>query len=183
MKQLLQSAALLVMTILGSAASAQQAGDAVRVEYGTIQAMEASKSTGKRAGGTLIGGVAGAAIADDHRGLGAIAGGLLGGTIQKRASTEQLMEYKIRLVSGATVVVATEQLDMVVGDCVLVERGQYTNIRRVSDINCKAKKAEPEPHHQEAADNCQLAKDELNKARTDEAIENAVIKVRTLCED
>ena len=34
-----------------------------------------------------------------------------------------------------------------------------------------------------AASNCQKAKDELNNAKTDKAIEQAVIKVRTLCED
>ena len=145
--------------------------------------MEATEAKGQRAGGTLIGGSAGAAIADDHRGLGAVAGGLLGGGIQKRATREALMQYKIQLVSGSTVIVDTEQMDMVVGDCVLVERGQYVNIRRVSDINCAVKKTEPEKHHKSAADNCQRAKDELNNAKTDEAIENAVIKVRTLCED
>jgi len=166
-----------------SATNAQQAGDAVKVEYGTIQAMEAVEAKGKRAGGTLIGGIAGAAIADDHPGLGAVAGGLLGGGIQRHATRDTLMQYKIRLVSGSTVVVDTEQMDMVIGDCVLVERGQYTNIRRVSDINCTVKKTEPEAHHKVAADNCQLAKDELNNARADDAIQNAVIKVRTLCED
>jgi len=171
------------LSLAASIALGQQAGQAVKVEYGTIRAQEATESQGERAGGTLVGGLAGAAIADDHRGLGAIAGGLLGGGIQKRTSKETLMEYKIKLVSGSTVVVATEQMDMVVGDCVLVERGQYVNIRRVSDINCVVKKTEPEEHHQTAASNCQRAKDELNNAKTDEAIENAVIKVRTLCED
>jgi outer membrane lipoprotein SlyB len=183
MRLLRQTLAGFFVILATSAALGQQSGDAMRIEYGTIKAMEAAESSGKRAGGTLVGGLAGAAIADDHRGLGAIAGGLLGGGIQKRTTKSSLMDYKIKLVSGATVVVATEQMDMVVGDCVLVERGQYTNIRRVSDINCIVKKTEPEPHHKEAASNCQKAKDELNNAKTDEAIENAVIKVRTLCED
>ena len=42
---------------------------------------------------------------------------------------------------------------------------------------------EPADHHVAAADNCQKAKDELNTANTDDEIEMAVIKVRTLCED
>ncbi len=38
-------------------------------------------------------------------------------------------------------------------------------------------------HHVQAASNCQLAKDELNQAKTQKAVEIAVTKVRTLCED
>ena len=38
-------------------------------------------------------------------------------------------------------------------------------------------------HHQSAADNCQLAKNELTKAETDKAITNAAKKFRVLCED
>jgi hypothetical protein len=91
------------------------------------------------------------------------------------------MQYTIKLNSGGAVVVDTEQEDMVVGDCVVVERGQYTNIRRVSSIYCQISQ-EPE-HHVTAANNCQKAKDELNNAKTNDAVEQAVIKVRTLCED
>ena len=68
-----------------------------------------------------------------------------------------------------------------VGDCVVVEQGQYTNVRRVSSINCHLDQ-QPD-HHVSAADNCQLAKDELNNAKTNDDIEQAVIKVWTLCED
>jgi hypothetical protein len=71
--------------------------------------------------------------------------------------------------------------DLLVGDCVIVEQGKYANIRLVSSINC-AVDQQPE-HHKQAAGNCQKAKNELAEAKTDKAIENAVIKVRTLCED
>jgi len=79
------------------------------------------------------------------------------------------------------VIIDTEQHDIVLGDCVVVEQGKYANIRRVSSINC-AVDQQPE-HHKQAAGNCQKAKNELADATTDKAIENAVIKVRTLCED
>ena len=82
-------------------------------------------------------------------------------------------------IGGA--VLAHGHPDMVVGDCVVVEQGQYANIRRVSSINCQVKQ-QPE-HHVSAANNCQKAKDELNMAKDKAAVENAVIKVRTLCED
>ncbi len=77
--------------------------------------------------------------------------------------------------------VNSDQSDLIVGDCVVVEQGQYTNVRRVSSTNCHLNQ-QPD-HHVEAANNCQKAKDELNKANTDDEIEQAVIKVRALCED
>jgi hypothetical protein len=84
-------------------------------------------------------------------------------------------------MTGATEIVNSDQNDLIVGDCVVVEQGQYTNVRRVSSINCHLDQ-QPE-HHVSAANNCQKAKDELNQAKTNEEIEQAVIKVRTLCED
>lgn len=79
------------------------------------------------------------------------------------------------------VVIDTEQTDIVASDCVVVEQGQYANIRRVSSINY-AVDQQPE-HHKTAADNYQKAKNELADAKTDQAVENAIIKVRTLCEN
>jgi len=78
-------------------------------------------------------------------------------------------------------VVNSDQNDLIVGDCVVVEQGQYTNVRRVSSINCYLD--QKPAHHVSAADNCQLAKNGLNSAKTDEAIEQAVIKDRTPSED
>lgn len=173
-----------ILALLSSVAFAQQAGDAVKLEYGTVKAIETVQAQGKRAGGTMVGGLAGGIIAKDHRGLGALAGGLIGGGIQKsRTSKDTLQQYSVELISGGLVIIDTEQEDMIVGDCVVVEKGQYVNIRRVSSINCQPKYKQNPEHHKTAASNCQKAKDELNNAKTDDAIEQAVIKVRTLCED
>jgi len=181
MKVFLRMLAVSGLLFSGANAHAQAAGASVSLEYGTIEAVKPVQAKGTRAAGTLFGGVAGAVIADDHPGLGAVAGGLLGGGIQKRATRDELMQYTVKLSNGGAVVVDTEQEDMVVGDCVVVERGQYTNLRRVSSINC-AVNQKPE-HHAQAAGNCQRAKDELNNAKSSDAVEQAVVKVRTLCED
>jgi outer membrane lipoprotein SlyB len=174
---------LLVSTLLfaGDIALAQQAGQSVMLQYGTIEAVKTVHDDGKRGAGTAVGGIAGAAIAKDHRGLGMLAGGLIGGGIEKHHTAGTLDQYTVRLSAGATLVVNSDQNDLIVGDCVVVEQGQYTNVRRVSSINCHLDQ-QPD-HHIEAANNCQLAKDELNQAKTNEEIEQAVIKVRTLCED
>lgn len=69
----------------------------------------------------------------------------------------------------------------------MVEQGENANIRRVSSYHCeqgeKNKKLEPTKNHTAMANYCQQAKSQLAKAETDEEIENAVKKVRVLCED
>ena len=174
---------LMVITMIfgASVVLAQQAGQSVTLQYGTVEGVKIVQNDGKRAAGTAIGGLAGAAIARDHRGLGMLAGGLIGGGIEKHHTAGTLNQYTVRLPTGATLVVNSDQNDLIVGDCVVVEQGQYTNVRRVSSINCHL--AQQPQHHVEAAGNCQKAKDELNNAKTNEEIEQAVIKVRTLCED
>ena len=169
------------MVLGGSVALAQQAGQSVMLQYGTVEGVKTVQDDGKRGAGTAVGGLAGAAIARDHRGLGMLAGGLIGGSVQKHHTAGTLNQYTVRLMTSATLVVNSDQNDLIVGDCVTVEQGQYTNVRRVSSINCHVD--QKPAHHVEAANNCQLAKDELNSAKTDKEIESAVIKVRTLCED
>ena len=163
-------------------APAQSAGSSVSLQYGTVKAVEAVQAQSRHARGALVGGVAGAVLSHGHPGLGAVAGGLIGGGIEGHHTGKQtLQQYTVSLAGGGAIVIDTEQHDIVVGDCVVVEQGQYANIRRVSGINCQVKQ-QPE-HHVSAADNCQKAKDELNNAKDNAAVENAVIKVRTLCED
>ena len=181
MRTIYLSLAVSTMVFDGGVALAQQAGQSVMLQYGTVEGVKTVQDDGKRAAGTVVGGLAGAAIAKDHRGLGMLAGGLIGGGIEKHHTAGTLDQYTVRLMTGATLMVNSDQNDLIVGDCVVVEQGQYTNVRRVSSINCHL---DQKPvHHIEAANNCQLAKDELNKAKTNDDIEQAVIKVRTLCED
>jgi hypothetical protein len=174
--------AMATLLLLSAQVSAQSAGSSVSLQYGTVTGAGQVNAEKRHAGGALLGGVAGAVIADDHRGLGALAGGLIGGSIQGHRTGKKVLEqYTVLLKNDSIVVINTEQHDIVVGDCVVVEQGKYANIRRVSDINCS--RDQTPKHHKSAADNCQIAKDELARADTDHAIENAVIKIRTLCED
>ena len=161
---------------------AQSAGSSVSLQYGTISSVGEVQAAAKHTSGRLLGGIAGAVIADGHPGLGALAGGLIGGGIEGHVTSKKtLLQYKVALKNGGAVVIDTEQRDMVLGDCVVVEQGKYTNIRRVSSINCQVD--QKPAHHVSAATNCQKAKDELNNAKTQDAVEIAVTKVRTLCED
>lgn len=165
----------------GVSVVAQEAGQAVTLQYGTVESVSVVHNDGKRAAGTAIGGIAGGVIAHDHRGLGMLAGGLIGGSVEKHHTAKTLNQYSVKLLTGPVTIVNSDQNDLIVGDCVVVESGQYTNVRRVSGVNCYV--SQQPQHHVDAAANCQAAKDELNNAKTNDAIEKAVIKVRTLCED
>jgi outer membrane lipoprotein SlyB len=161
---------------------AQSAGSSVSLQYGTVESVGTVQAQSRHARGAILGGIGGAVLAHGHPGLGAVAGGLIGGSIEGHHTGKQvLQQYSVALKSGGAVVINTEQHDIVAGDCVVVEQGQYANIRRVSSINCKVD--QKPAHHVSAAGNCQKAKDELNNAKTNQEVENAVIKVRTLCED
>jgi outer membrane lipoprotein SlyB len=174
--------AVISLLCASSQALAQSAGNSVSLQYGTVSSVGQVQAAAKHTSGRLLGGIAGAVLANGHPGLGAVAGGLIGGGIEGHVTSKKvLLQYRVSLKNGGTVVIDTEQRDMVLGDCVVVEQGRYANIRRVSNINCQVD--QKPAHHVSAAGNCQKAKDELNNAKTQDAVEIAVTKVRTLCED
>ena len=73
---------------------AQEAGQSVTLQYGTVESVKLVHNDGKKAGGAVVGGLVGGAIAHDHRGLGMLAGGLIGGSVQKH-HTEKTLNLRI----------------------------------------------------------------------------------------
>ncbi len=136
MKTINFSLLISAMVFGGGVVFAQEAGQSVVLQYGTVESVKLVHNDGKRAGGAVVGGLVGGAVAKDHRGLGMLAGGLIGSSVQKHHTEETLNQYGIKLMSGATEIVNSDQNDLIVGDCVVVEQGQYTNVRRVSGVNC-----------------------------------------------
>ena len=161
-----------------------QAATAVTINYGVVDSVGSTTKDAQHAGGAVAGGLIGGLIGPRrHRGLRVIAGAGIGAAIQGSATSGVLQQYSVNLVSGGQTIISTEQTDIRTGDCVAVEQGEHANIRRVSSYHCETKNTKTAEHHQSAGDNCQQAKNELNKADTDQAITNAAKKVRVLCED
>ena len=159
---------------------------AIMMQYGTVTSVQLVKKDAKHAGGALAGGMMGAMIAGPrHRGLKIATSAAAGAAIQGAATSGQIPMYTVALFGGGTVQITSDQQDMRPGDCVVVEQGKHANIRRVGSVNCDPvnKPAKAPEHHSAAAESCQSAKNELVEAETDEAIDHAVLKVRTLCED
>jgi hypothetical protein len=159
---------------------------AIMMQYGTVSSVQLVKKDSKHAGGALAGGMMGALIAGPrHRGLKIVGSAAAGAAVQGAVTGGQVQMYTVAMVNGGVVQITSEQQDMRPGDCVVVEQGQHANIRRVGSINCESlnRPKTPPEHHTAAAESCEAAKQELVKAESDDEVDRAVKKVRTLCED
>lgn len=172
-----------VAIIVGSAAS--HAATAITINYGTVESAVTTTEESSHAGGALAGGLIGAMIGPKrHRGLRMVAGAGIGAAVQGSATGGTVQQYSVKLNSGGQTIISTELQDIRTGDCVSIEQGASANIRRVSSYHCETNNITSIPeHHESAASNCGIAKTELAKAETDDAITNAAKKVRILCED
>ena len=175
---------LVVMGGLSLASLQVLAQSAISIQYGVVQEVSTVSKDAKHAGGAVAGGVFGALISGPrHRPLKIMGSAAAGAAIQGAATSGMLRLYTVSIVNGASIQVSTEQTDIRIGDCVRVEQGQHANIRRASTINCEPPHSPPPAHHVSSSKNCEMAKNELSAAETDAAVDLAIKKVRTLCED
>ncbi len=162
----------------------------IEVAYGTVQNVQQVQMKANYAEGSLIGGALGLLAASHYsagsQALGAIAGAGLGALVSKEtAGTAN--QYTILMVSGNTVSVVTDQKDIDAGDCVAVEQGEHTNIRRVSSAMCNTPPnhpAYPEMNAsvQQISADCAAAKQQLLKATTEQETNIAYKKMQALCD-
>jgi outer membrane lipoprotein SlyB len=175
----------LILSVYVAQCFAQSAGSVAMIKYGKVEGVQTVKKDASHAGGAAVGGLAALAFGrGPHRMLKVAASAAAGAAIQGAATSGTLMQYTVRLIDGPEIKVSTEQPDIRMGDCVAVESGQYTNIRRVGSVHCEAT-VQPNPapaHHQSVANDCETARAELANAKTDDAVDLAVKKVRGLCE-
>ncbi len=165
--------------------SAYAQGQAVTINYGTVESVSTVKQDSKHAGGALAGGMLGALIGPRrHRGLRVVAGAAAGAAVQGAATSGTLQLYTVSLEAGGTVQISTEQTDIREGDCVQVEQGQYSNIRRTGSGHCEngGYSDDPPPHHVQVSEQCDSAKQQLSEAETDDEVNLAIKKVRVLCD-
>jgi outer membrane lipoprotein SlyB len=174
-----------ILILTGLTISNAVADTAISIQYGTVVSSHTVTEASSHAGGAVVGGLLGAAISGPRRrGLKIMGSAAAGAAIQGAATGSVAQQYTVQLRNGGQAIVSTEQQEIRQGDCVSVEQGQHANIRRVSNIHCEERHKTTIPeHHESSANNCQLAKDELTKAQTDESIDHAAKKVRVLCED
>jgi len=143
------------------------AGAVVGGSLGLLSA--GGKSTSKKVRNTLIGGIAGSAIASGAQG-----------------STRGML-YEIDLGSAGLMQVVTDQREIRTGDCVAIEKaGDTANLRRVGSAYCNpansAAVTSVAGESREEAEECLAAKQQLVEATSVEALELAKAKLSLLCD-
>ena len=175
-----------LILLLGGQVAAKAATSISSIHYGVVEQVQSIDKETKHASGALVGGLMGALIGPKrHRGAKMVAGAAIGAGVQGAATSGQTaQQYTVKLMYGGEIKISTEQTDIRTGDCVTIEQGEYANIRRCASVHCESPgKTTPPEHHVSASSNCQLSKNELANAVTDEEVNIAVKKVKILCED
>jgi len=171
-------------------AEAQKKGQSAKIQHGVVVKSErVNLSDNKAPQGALVGGTIGLATGGSsgykrrrNAAIGAAAGGILGAA----GSTQQMgMMYTVEIAGGAIKVV-TDQTEIHMGDCVVVEEtSQGANIRRVNREVCDPAAAEVvaelQEEFQEEAAECASARAELAAAKTDAEFDRALMKLDILC--
>jgi hypothetical protein len=178
------------LMLLPAPAEAQKKGQSAKIQHGIVVKSErVDLSENKAPTGALVGGTIGAVTGGSsgykrrrNAAIGVAAGGLLGAA----GSTQQMgMMYTVEVAGGAIKVV-TDQVEIHMGDCVVVEEtSQGANIRRVNREVCDpaaaAVVAELQDEFQEEAAECASARAELAAAKTDAEFDRALMKIDILC--
>lgn len=197
MTRSLRTAAALGISLVLAAAllSAQVSRDSrnktIRIQYGKVAKIDAvtMKSDAVPAG-AVVGGILGLALSgpkakDKAAGaaIGAGGGALMGKALEGKNTASA---FTITMNDGSTIKVITEQKDLRVDDCVSVEQGDQTNLRRVDAVFCDRGSsvhtdADVQQDQQRDSDVCQSAQQQLLDATTDADMQRAVAKVKALC--
>lgn len=196
--QQLTVSGVVAITLAGCASQGGVSRDSldstIAVNYGTISSVTPVQLQSNATRNATIGGLAGlltqARGSGTERLVGAAVGAAVGGLATKAAEGDNMANsFIVDLNRGGTVKVVTEQTNIVVGDCVAVETGRHTNLRRVSPVQCNPP-GQPHPtidqqisgNEQGEANACHQAKEELLKAKTESDINALTRKVQVICD-
>jgi hypothetical protein len=172
-------------------AVAQKSGQSMQIQYGKVVSatyVQEKSDAGKAA---LLGGAIGYGLTRNRststKLLATAAGaGIAGGAKKKSEGSREAREYEVVTNSGVVVIIS-DQTEIQIGDCVVVENPGNTNanIRRMDPVFCEPESAEVVAELQEElieeAEECASSKRELAAAETDEAFDRAMRKVEILC--
>lgn len=171
--------------------SRSQKNQPISITYGRVISIEQVKVSSNAGGGAAVGGMVGLAIAHDNStgakvGMTA-AGALLGGILTHAAEGKHKANaYTVRRQDGSTLKIIQDHADVSMGDCVSVEQGQTSNVRRISDEMCgpaaPASDTDVQASHAQDAGECNQAKQEVLAAKTDDDFARAERKVKILCD-
>lgn len=176
------------MVLAGCTAGGNRVGRSTSVQFGTVRDAEPVTLESDAARGALIGGTLGVAVGRSSSSrFNAVRGAAVGGAATAAAEgSRQGIAYTVEMSNGSSTRIVTDQREIRVGDCVAVEQVRNTaNIRRTSEEYCDPTNGEALREVERAvraqATDCERAKDELAKARGQQAIDLAVRKTELVC--
>ena len=174
-----------------TAVMAQRSGQSIQIQYGVVVGSSYVQEKSDAGKAALIGGAIGYGLtrnkSSSKKAAATVTGAAIAGGGKSRAEgSREARQYEVQTQSG-TVLIISDQTEIHVDDCVIVENpgGTNANIRRVSDTYCDPASADVVAELQdemlEEAEECVSAKQELAAAETDEAFDRAMRKVEILC--
>lgn len=188
------SIVLLISTgLTATPAVAQKSGQSMQIQHGIVVSSSYVQEKSDAGRAALVGGAVGYGLtrnkSSGKKAAATVAGAGLAGAAKSRSEgSREARQYEVRTGSG-TVVIISDQTEIQVDDCVIVENPGNTNanIRRVDDTFCDPASAQVVAELQdeilEEAEECATAKRELAAADTDAAFDRALRKVEILCND
>ena len=183
---------LFALTVIASSgAVAQKKGQSAKITIGKVEQAQRVQLDSNAGRGALVGGALGWAAtrnkSSSKQAGGALLGAAAGGAVANRSQGDRSgMQYVIRTGQGSAITVITDQTEIRIGDCVVVEEtSKGTNVRRSDPTMCEPESqqviAELEEEMQEEALECDMAKQELLSATTVEQVDIAQRKMHILC--
>lgn len=195
MNKALYTSLLIVATLAvvthSTSAHAQRSGQSIQVQYGIVVSSKYVQEASNAPAGALVGGAiglyTGKGKSSGSKARRTATGAIVGGAASSAAQgSRDARQYEVRTGSG-TVVIISDQTEIKVDDCVIVENPGTTNanIRRVAATYCDPASAEVvaelQDEMQEEAAECADAKRELSAAADDAAVDRALRKIDILC--
>lgn len=185
----------LALLVLGASSSAlaQKTGDSTKVTVGIVEAKQSVNLKSNTGRNSLLGGALGWGLARNKssatQAAAALGGAALGGGATSAAQgANTAMQYTIKTSEGSAIQVITDQTEIIVGDCVLVEETKNgANVRRKDPAMCKPASPKVMSHvdgelHDDATQ-CDAAKQRLIDAKTTEEVQVAKQVMDILCND
>ena len=172
---------------------AQKKGQSARISTGLVERVERVDLQSEAGKGALVGGTLGLLSAggksSSKKARNTIIGAAAGGAVASSAQGSRYgVAYTIRTGDGTATRVITDQTEIRMGDCVIVEEaGGTANVRRVAPTLCEAESAKAKEQVQETfqreAAECADAKQKLVEAATADELDLAKRKMEILCSD
>ena len=190
MKKLMVAIVVITLAPVAWATDRKHMNTTIDISYGVVESVGQTKINSNAGRNAAVGGVVGAATSGHHhRGKHALEGAVAAGFITAiLEGNRNANVYLVSVIGGGEKKIITEQMGIREGDCVALEEGPNTNIRRVPPVHCENHDhdvmSDPivQAKGQEDAAECHAAKQFLLESDTEQEMEMALKKVQIFCD-